>query len=78
MVAGFQTTTLPIIAATVGKLPPMAVKWTKVSINKMIKDQFNLVMDAAIAYEMCSMVTQDRGEAIHAFLEKRKPEYKGY
>lgn len=66
------------IAKVLRSMPPMAVKWTKVSINKMIKDQFNLVMDAAIAYEMCSMVTQDRGEAIHAFLEKRKPEYKGY
>ena len=57
--------------------PPLAVQWTKVSLNKILKEQFNLIMDASIAYEMVSMASKDRGEAVKSFLEKRKPVYKG-
>lgn len=66
------------IATDMNSLPPLAVRWTKVSVNKMIKQQFNLIMDAAIAYEMLSMVSKDHGEASWAFVDKRKPVYKGF
>lgn len=66
------------IAAELAALPKWAVRWTKLSVNKGIKDQLNLVLDASIAYEMLSMNTHDHGEAARAFAEKRKPDYKGY
>jgi enoyl-CoA hydratase/carnithine racemase len=65
------------IATEINNLPPLAVRWTKVSVNKMVKQQFNLVADAAIAYEMLTMVSRDHKEAAWAFVEKRKPSFKG-
>jgi enoyl-CoA hydratase/carnithine racemase len=66
------------IAEELARMPIWAVRWTKLSVNKMIKDQLNLLLDASIAFEMLSMNTHDHGEAARAFAEKRKPDFKGY
>jgi len=66
------------LAEELSELPMWAVRWTKLSVNKAIKDQLNLILDASIAYEMMSMTSHDHAEAARAFLEKRKPEFKGY
>lgn len=65
------------IADGIAKLPPLAVRWTKASVNKGIKAQINTVFDASIAYEAMTMVSADHGEAARAFLEKRKPSFEG-
>lgn len=65
------------IADELAQLPPLAVRWTKLAVNKYIKDQLNLVMDTSIAYEMLSINSQDHKEAAVAFMEKRKPVFKG-
>lgn len=65
------------IARELNALPPLAVRWTKLSVNKWIKQQLNLILDASIAYEMLSINSQDHHEAAKAFLEKRPPVYKG-
>jgi len=64
------------IAQEMAALPIWAIRWTKLSVNKQIRDQFNLVLDASIAFEMLTMETSDFGEAARAFLEKRKPDFK--
>lgn len=66
------------LAAELAELPIWAVRWTKLSVNKWIKEQLNSILDASIAFEMLSMNTHDHGEAARAFLEKRKPDYRGY
>ena len=66
------------VANDLNSLPPLAVRWTKVSVNKMMKQQFNLIMDAAIAYEMLSMVSNDHKAAAQSFVDKQKPVYKGF
>lgn len=66
------------IATELARLPIHAVQWTKLSINKGIKDQVNLVLDASIAYEMLTLQTHDHKEAATAFAEKRRPVFKGY
>ena len=43
------------IARELNALPPLAVRWTKLSVNKWIKQQLNLILDASIAYEMLSI-----------------------
>jgi len=58
-------------------LPPLAVRWTKLSVNKWLKFQLNLIMDASIAYEMLSINSKDHHEAAKAFIEKRPPVFKG-
>ena len=65
------------IARELAAMPPLAVRWTKQSVNKWLKQQLNLVLDASIAYEMLSMNSKDHHEAAMAFIEKRKPEFKG-
>jgi enoyl-CoA hydratase len=57
--------------------PPWAIRWTKLSVNKAVKDQFNLIMDMSYALEMCTFQTQDHREAVTAFVEKRKPKFTG-
>lgn len=65
------------IARELNALPPLAVRWTKLSVNKWIKQQLNLILDASIAYEMLSINSRDHHEATKAFLEKRAPTFKG-
>jgi enoyl-CoA hydratase/carnithine racemase len=65
------------IARELAALPKYAVAWTKLSVNKAVKDQLNLVIDTSIAYEMLTMNSNDHTAAVKAFAEKRKPEFKG-
>jgi enoyl-CoA hydratase/carnithine racemase len=57
--------------------PTWAVRWTKLCVNKSIKDQVNLVLDAGHALERITMTMEDHAEASRAFKEKRKGKYKG-
>ena len=57
--------------------PRWAVRWTKTSVNLVLRDIANKVMDAAIAYEISSNSTRDRQEAVSAFVEKRAPNFTG-
>lgn len=65
------------MAQELAALPPLAVRWTKLSVNKWIKHQLNLILDASIAYEMLSINSKDHHEAAKAFIEKRAPVFKG-
>ncbi|WP_420606469.1 enoyl-CoA hydratase/isomerase family protein [Novosphingopyxis sp.] len=58
--------------------PKWAVRWTKLAINKQIRQQLNLVLDAGLGYELATLFTEDHKEAAQAFAEKRKPQFKGY
>jgi len=65
------------IAADIASLPPLAVRWSKASVNKGVRAQLNEVFDLSIAYEALTMLSADHGEAAKAFLERRKPEFRG-
>lgn len=57
--------------------PRFAVRWTKTAANIPLKQIAHSVMDAAIAYETITNSTQDRQEAVTAFVEKRAPDFSG-
>jgi len=65
------------LAEELASLPPLAVRWSKLSVNKWLKHQLNLILDASVAYEMLSMNSKDHHEAAMAFIEKRPPQFKG-
>jgi enoyl-CoA hydratase/carnithine racemase len=58
-------------------LPPFGVRWTKAMVNKLVRDQMNLVFDASYPLDLLAAGTEDSKEAIKAFLEKRKGVYHG-
>jgi enoyl-CoA hydratase len=57
--------------------PTLAIRWTKLSVNKWLKQQSNLIMDASLAYEMVTFNTKHHQEAVKSFIEKRKPNFVG-
>jgi enoyl-CoA hydratase len=54
-----------------------AIRWTKASVNQLLKERLNAVLPASAALEMVSAQTDDHHEAARAFAEKRKPNYSG-
>jgi enoyl-CoA hydratase len=57
--------------------PTRALRWTKLALNKRLKDEVNLVLDASLAVETLSMAMEDHREAARAFVEKRPPRFTG-
>jgi enoyl-CoA hydratase len=64
-------------ARKIAAMPARALQWTKASINIGLKQLAHSIMDASIAYEALSNLTQDHREALDAIGEKRKPVFKG-
>jgi enoyl-CoA hydratase len=58
-------------------IPPLAIKYTKMAINKIVSERLNLVLPTSISLEMMCFQTNDLKEAVNAFLEKRKPHFTG-
>lgn len=54
-----------------------AISWTKQTINIGLRQVATAVMDASVAYEALSNITQDHREAVAAMREKRKPTFTG-
>jgi enoyl-CoA hydratase len=57
--------------------PTWAIRWTKASVNKTLRDRFNLILDTSLAYEAITSRTEDHREAATSFFEKRPPSFKG-
>jgi len=57
--------------------PPLAMAWTKLSLNSLLKQMVLGAFETSIAYEMLSLRTDDVDEAMRAFTEKRSPKFIG-
>ncbi len=57
--------------------PSLAISGTKISINKLLKQQVNLILDASMALERVTGSSNDHKEAVQAFLESRPAKFKG-
>ena len=56
---------------------PLAVRYTKLSVNKLVKDALNVAFDTATAYELVTFHSEDHQEALAAIREKRAPNFRG-
>lgn len=54
-----------------------AIRWTKMSLNKELKQRANLTLDLSHALEMLTLPMADHREATRSFKEKRKPQFTG-
>jgi enoyl-CoA hydratase/carnithine racemase len=63
------------IANSLANGPAKAIQWTKMSINKKLLADVNLILPTSIGFEYLSMNTEEHKEAVAAFIEKRKPEF---
>jgi enoyl-CoA hydratase/carnithine racemase len=56
---------------------PLAVRYTKLAVNKLVKDALNVAFDASTALELVTFQSEDHQEALAAIREKRPPVFKG-
>ncbi|RJG08279.1 enoyl-CoA hydratase/isomerase family protein [Massilia cavernae] len=64
------------IAAKIAALPPIAVQFTKRSLNHAMHKQAVDVFEFSLALEQYGMVSEDLLEALDAFKNKRAPVYR--
>mgnify|MGYP001282948884 CR=1 FL=1 len=57
--------------------PRLAIRGTKASVNKILRDTVNLVLDTSLAIEKQCFHTEDHKEALRSFVEKREPKFTG-
>ena len=57
--------------------PPLAISYGKLSINTMLKQLMAGAFETSLAYDQLTLYTEDHREGANAFLEKRKPRFKG-
>lgn len=65
------------IAMELANGPQWAIRWTKTSLNKILRERLNLTMDTALATEWLTLLTNDHREAVAAYTEKRPPRFTG-
>ncbi len=56
---------------------PLAVRYTKHAVNKLVKDALNVAFDTSTALELLTFHSDDHREALAALREKRPPVFKG-
>lgn len=54
---------------------PMAVQYTKVAVNKLLKESANTAFDVATALEIVTFHSDDHAEALAALRERRDPTF---
>jgi len=63
------------IAQELADGPSWAIRWTKLSINQIVKERVNHLLEASMALEQVTFETADHKEATLSFKEKRKPKF---
>jgi len=56
---------------------PLAVRYTKLAVNKLVKDALSTAFDTSTALELVTFRSADHAEALAALAEKRPPVFRG-
>ncbi|GAA0402782.1 enoyl-CoA hydratase [Acrocarpospora corrugata] len=65
------------VARRLADAAPLAVQGTKATVNKIVRERMNLVLDLGLVLEGATFVSDDHKEAAAAFVAKRKPVFRG-
>jgi len=65
------------LAERLARGPALAIQWTKLAINRVLRQAIENVLDASLALEGITIASRDHAEGIAAFLEKRAPQFEG-
>lgn len=65
------------LAVELADLAPLAVQWTKLTINKTLWQAANLVLDTGLGLEAVTARTADHLEGVRAINEQRRPRFTG-
>jgi enoyl-CoA hydratase len=65
------------LAQRLARGPALAIQWTKLAINRVLRQATENVLDASLALEGITIASRDHAEGIAAFLEKRPPQFEG-
>lgn len=61
------------VVATLAGMAPMALRGTKATLNRIVRQQVELVLEHGLWAEAVTFLSEDHKEATTAFGEKRKP-----
>lgn len=64
------------LARQMTALAPIAVTGTKATLNLILRERMNLVLDYGLFYEAATFLSDDHREAASAFVEKRSPVFR--
>lgn len=56
---------------------PLAIRYTKLAVNKLVKDALNTAFDASMALELITLRSDDHAEAVEAIAEHRDARFEG-
>jgi enoyl-CoA hydratase len=65
------------IARRLADGPTLALKWTKRTVNRVLRKRLDLMLEVGLALEGATFLSNDFREASLASLEKRKPNFTG-
>lgn len=69
--------TVEEIAAVLSEKSPVAMRLSKWFINRVTMMDADMRLELAIMYSLIDAASEDKEEGLRAFIEKRKPEFKG-
>lgn len=56
---------------------PLAIQYTKVAVNQLVREALRTAFDYATGHELVTFLTDDHQEALAAIAEKREPRFLG-